>query len=59
MSDKQLTGKIERRRIRSMQVPRERAAEMLALARAKAAAEETKCAAIDRGMSVADLPKNA
>lgn len=40
-------------------VPRERAAEVLVLAQAKAAAEEAKCAAIERGVSVAELPKNA
>jgi 4-hydroxy-4-methyl-2-oxoglutarate aldolase len=37
-------------------IPRERAAEVLARAQAKAAAEAAKCEAIDRGVSVADLP---
>jgi 4-hydroxy-4-methyl-2-oxoglutarate aldolase len=37
-------------------IPRARAAEVLALARQKSAAEEAKCAAIDRGVPVADLP---
>jgi 4-hydroxy-4-methyl-2-oxoglutarate aldolase len=37
-------------------IPRARAAEVLALARQKSAAEEAKCAAIDKGVPVADLP---
>lgn len=37
-------------------IPRLRAAEVLALAQQKSAAEEAKCAAIDRGVPVADLP---
>jgi len=37
-------------------VPRARAAEVLALAKRKSAAEEAKCKAIDDGVSVADLP---
>jgi regulator of RNase E activity RraA len=37
-------------------IPRARAAEVLAVAQRKFAAEETKCAAIDRGIPVADLP---
>jgi regulator of RNase E activity RraA len=37
-------------------VPRARAAEVLALAQQKSAAEEAKCAAIDKGVGVADLP---
>jgi regulator of RNase E activity RraA len=37
-------------------IPRARAAEVLELARRKSAAEEAKCAAIDAGVSVADLP---
>jgi regulator of RNase E activity RraA len=37
-------------------IPRARAAEVLALAQRKSAAEEAKCAAIDRGIPVADLP---
>jgi 4-hydroxy-4-methyl-2-oxoglutarate aldolase len=37
-------------------IPRSRAAEVLALARQKSAAEDAKCAAIDRGVPVADLP---
>ena len=37
-------------------IPRARAAEVLELARQKSAAEEAKCAAIDRGVPVADLP---
>jgi 4-hydroxy-4-methyl-2-oxoglutarate aldolase len=37
-------------------IPRARAAEVLALARKKSAAEEAKCAAIDAGVPVADLP---
>lgn len=40
-------------------VPRDRAEEVLRLAQAKSAAEDAKCAAIDRGVSVAELPKNA
>jgi 4-hydroxy-4-methyl-2-oxoglutarate aldolase len=37
-------------------VPRARAAEVLALAQQKSVAEEAKCAAIDKGVGVADLP---
>jgi regulator of RNase E activity RraA len=37
-------------------IPRERAAEVLALARQKSLAEEKKCQAIDAGVAVADLP---
>jgi 4-hydroxy-4-methyl-2-oxoglutarate aldolase len=37
-------------------IPRARAAEVLALAQQKSAAEEAKCAAIDKGVGVADLP---
>jgi len=37
-------------------IPRTRAAEVLALAQQKSAAEEAKCAAIDKGVGVADLP---
>lgn len=37
-------------------IPRSRAAEVLELARKKSTAEETKCAAIDAGVPVADLP---
>ena len=37
-------------------IPRARAAEVLELARQKSAAEEAKCAAIDKGVPVADLP---
>jgi len=37
-------------------IPRSRAAEMLELAKQKSAAEEKKCAAIDAGVPVADLP---
>jgi len=37
-------------------IPRARAAEVLELARKKSAAEEKKCAAIDAGVPVADLP---
>ena len=37
-------------------IPRARAAEVLALATRKSAAEEAKCKAIDDGVSVADLP---
>jgi regulator of RNase E activity RraA len=37
-------------------IPRERAAEVLALARQKSLAEEKKCRAIDAGVGVADLP---
>ena len=37
-------------------IPRERAAEVLSLARQKSAAEEAKCNAIDAGVSVVDLP---
>jgi regulator of RNase E activity RraA len=37
-------------------IPRARAAEVLALAQQKSAAEEAKCKAIDSGVSVADLP---
>ena len=40
-------------------IPRGRAVEVLDLARKKAAAEETKCEAIDAGTPVPDLPKNA
>ena len=40
-------------------VPAARAAEVLELARAKAAAEAAKCAAIDAGVPVPDLPGNA
>jgi regulator of RNase E activity RraA len=40
-------------------IPRARAAEVLDLARKKAAAEEAKCRAIDAGTPVPDLPKNA
>jgi len=40
-------------------IPRGRAAEVLDLARRKAAAEEAKCRAIDSGTAVADLPGNA
>ena len=37
-------------------IPRARAAEVLALAQQKSAAEEAKCEAIDSGIAVADLP---
>ena len=37
-------------------IPRSRAAEVLALAQQKSAAEEAKCVAIDKGVPVADLP---
>lgn len=37
-------------------IPRSRAAEVLAMARQKSAAEEAKCNAIDAGVLVADLP---
>lgn len=37
-------------------IPRERAADVLSLARQKSAAEEAKCNAIDAGVSVVDLP---
>ena len=37
-------------------IPRDRAQEVLALAKQKSAAEEAKCKAIDEGVSVADLP---
>jgi 4-hydroxy-4-methyl-2-oxoglutarate aldolase len=37
-------------------IPRDRAAEVLALAQRKSAAEEAKCKAIDSGIAVADLP---
>ena len=37
-------------------IPRDRAAEVLEIARKKAAAEERKCAAIDAGTPVPDLP---
>jgi 4-hydroxy-4-methyl-2-oxoglutarate aldolase len=37
-------------------IPRARAAELLALAQQKSAAEESKCKAIDSGVSIADLP---
>jgi regulator of RNase E activity RraA len=37
-------------------IPRARAAEVLAIARQKHAAEEAKCKAIDQGVPVADLP---
>jgi len=37
-------------------IPRTRAAEVLELAKQKSAAEEKKCAAIDAGLPVADLP---
>jgi regulator of RNase E activity RraA len=37
-------------------IPRDRAGEVLTLARQKSAAEEAKCKAIDRGVMVADLP---
>jgi 4-hydroxy-4-methyl-2-oxoglutarate aldolase len=40
-------------------IPRARAAEVLELARKKAAAEEAKCRAIDAGTAVANLPGNA
>lgn len=40
-------------------LPRARAAEVLELARKKAAAEEAKCKAIDAGTPVPDLPGNA
>jgi regulator of RNase E activity RraA len=40
-------------------VPRERAREVLELAKKKVAAEERKCKLIDEGMPVADLPSNA
>lgn len=40
-------------------IPIARAAEVLALALKKSAAEEAKCAAIDAGVPVADLPRNA
>jgi regulator of RNase E activity RraA len=40
-------------------IPRDRATEVLALARKKAAAEEAKCRIIDAGTPVADLPGNA
>jgi regulator of RNase E activity RraA len=37
-------------------IPRSRAAEVLAMAKRKSAAEEAKCKAIDDGVGVADLP---
>lgn len=37
-------------------IPRERAAEVLELARKRSAAEDAKCKAIDEGVPVADLP---
>jgi regulator of RNase E activity RraA len=37
-------------------IPRARAAEVLEMARQKSVAEEAKCAAIERGVPVADLP---
>jgi 4-hydroxy-4-methyl-2-oxoglutarate aldolase len=37
-------------------IPRDRAAEVLVLARQKLSAEEAKCRAIDSGVAVADLP---
>lgn len=37
-------------------IPRDRAAEVLAAAKTKAAAEKAKCEAIDRGVPVPDLP---
>ena len=37
-------------------IPRARAAEVLAIAKQKSAAEEAKCKAIDDGVNVADLP---
>jgi 4-hydroxy-4-methyl-2-oxoglutarate aldolase len=37
-------------------IPRQRAAEVLALAKQKSAAEEKKCAAIDAGVPISDLP---
>jgi 4-hydroxy-4-methyl-2-oxoglutarate aldolase len=37
-------------------IPRARAAEVLALAQQKSAAEAAKCQAIDDGTAVADLP---
>jgi len=40
-------------------IPRQRAAEVLDLALKKAAAEQAKCAAIDAGTPIPDLPKNA
>jgi len=40
-------------------IPRTRAGEVLELARRKALAEEAKCAAIDAGTAVPDLPGNA
>ena len=40
-------------------IPRDRAAEVLALARKKSTAEEAKCKVIDAGTPVADLPGNA
>jgi 4-hydroxy-4-methyl-2-oxoglutarate aldolase len=40
-------------------IPRARAAEVLELARRKAAAEEAKCNAIDAGTRIPDLPGNA
>ena len=40
-------------------IPRQRAAEVLARAREKAAAERRKCTLIDEGVAVADLPANA
>lgn len=40
-------------------IPRQRAAEVLALAEKKAAAETRKCKLIDEGLAVADLPANA
>jgi 4-hydroxy-4-methyl-2-oxoglutarate aldolase len=40
-------------------IPRDRAEEVLRLARQKAAAEEAKCRAIDEGVPVPDLPGNA
>ena len=40
-------------------VPAARALEVLELARAKSAAEDAKCAAIDAGVAVPDLPGNA
>ena len=40
-------------------IPRDRAAEVLELARRKVAAEEAKCKAIDAGIPVPDLPGNA
>lgn len=40
-------------------IPRDRAMEILERAERIAAAEDAKCAAIDRGVAVPDLPKNA